>query len=286
MKLHHRAAALRAAYGFFGLTLGLSAQTTINLSTQTKNMDFSGAVSTTPAKVGTVLPATCAVGQMFFLSNGAAGANLYSCTGANIWSLETGGGSGGTISATSIGRSNFISPSSGSATAYSSSPAVCPAALAAGQVYWLRPDLPNGVSGPTLNICAFGAKTIVHRDGSGLGIGELAMGVEAYPLIFDGTSFELGYESVTAGPSGCLSVTRTNSQPLFDINTACLPRLTAANTWTGANDFTVSPFLAIPAGTPSTSSAACTRGSIEYDGSFIYVCIASNTWKRAAIAAF
>ena len=146
--------------------------------------------------------------------------------------------------------------------------------------------LPNSVSGPTLNICSFGAKTIIHRDGSGLGIGELAVGVEAYPLIFDGTSFELGYESVAAGPTGCLSVARTNSQPLFDINTACLPRLTGANPWTGANDFTVSPFLAIPAGTPSTSSAACTRGSIQYDGSFIYVCIASNTWKRAAIVTF
>lgn len=269
-------------------SIGLHAQTAIDARTQTRNIDFSGAISTTPAKVGTVLPATCGVGQMFFLSNAAAGANLYSCTGTNIWSLETGGSGsgGGGVTATSIGQSNFIAPASGSGSAYASSPAVCPAALAPGQVYWLQPDTPNVVAGPTLNICSFGAKTIIHRDGSGLGIGELAMGVEAYPLIYDGTSFELGYEAVTAGPTGCLSVTRTNSQPLFDINTACLPRLTGANAWTGANDFTASPFLAIPTGTPSTSSSACTRGSIQYDGSFIYVCIASNTWKRAAIVTF
>jgi hypothetical protein len=276
------------------LTLGLAlagvsldAQTTIDARTQTKNIDFSGAVSTSPVKVGMVFPATCVVGQLFFLSNAPSGANLYACTGTNTWSLETGGGGGGgSVTSTSIGQGNFVSPASGSGVAYVGSPAVCPASLVRGQVYWLKPDVANSTSAPTLNICSFGPIGIIHRDGSGLGLGELAVGVYAYPLIFDGTSFELGYESPSAGPTGCLTITRTNSQPLFDINTACLPILTGANSWTGANDFTASPFLALPSATPSSSSAACTRGSIQYDVSYIYICVASNTWKRMALSTF
>jgi hypothetical protein len=284
MAQEHR---LTLTIGLAIASMGLHAQTAIDARTQTRNIDFSGAVSTSPAKVGTVFPGTCVVGQMFFLSSGTAGANLYSCTAANIWTLETGGGSGGgSVNSTSISQGNFVSPTSGSATAYVGSPSICPATLVIGQVYWLKPDISNGVSGPTVNICSFGAKTIIHREGSGLGIGELAAGVDAYPLIYDGTSFELGYESPAAGPTGCLTMTRTNPQPLFDINTSCVPRLTAANAWTGANDFTASTFLAIPSATPATSSSSCTRGSIQYDGLYIYMCIASNTWKRAALATF
>ncbi|MBM7047586.1 hypothetical protein [Rhizobium lusitanum] len=36
--------------------------------------------------------------------------------------------------------------------------------------------------------------------------------------------------------------------------------------------------------TPATSSAACTTGDHAWDTGFIYVCIGTNTWKRAAIS--
>ena len=65
----------------------LSAQTAVDARTQTKSIDFSGASSTTPAKVGTVLPATCSIGASFFKSNAAAGQNLYGCTATNTWTL-------------------------------------------------------------------------------------------------------------------------------------------------------------------------------------------------------
>ena len=45
------------------------------------------------------------------------------------------------------------------------------------------------------------------------------------------------------------------------------------------------PILA-PLATPSSSSAVCKQGSIEWDASFVYVCIATNTWKRATLATF
>jgi len=68
-------------------------QTTVDLRTQSKNVDFSNAPSTRPAKTGTALPATCNVGEAFFNTAAAAGNNLYGCAATNVWALE--GGSGG-----------------------------------------------------------------------------------------------------------------------------------------------------------------------------------------------
>jgi hypothetical protein len=37
-------------------------------------------------------------------------------------------------------------------------------------------------------------------------------------------------------------------------------------------------------GTPASATAACTTGAGQFDSSYIYVCHATNTWKRAAVA--
>ena len=60
-----------------------SAQTRVDQPTQIK-----GAL-----KNGTVLPATCGVGEVYFKSNAMAGSNLFGCTASNTWTL-LGGGSG------------------------------------------------------------------------------------------------------------------------------------------------------------------------------------------------
>lgn len=36
--------------------------------------------------------------------------------------------------------------------------------------------------------------------------------------------------------------------------------------------------------TPASATAACTTGAVQFDASYIYVCHATNTWKRAAVA--
>ena len=41
-----------------------------------------------------------------------------------------------------------------------------------------------------------------------------------------------------------------------------------------------------PTGTPSSSSATCTQGQHAWDASYEYRCVATNTWKRAALAAW
>jgi hypothetical protein len=67
-----------------------SGQTQIDLRTQTKSVDFSGAQSTKPFQTGTSLPPTCTVGQMFFVTAATAGQNSFGCTSPNVWSLEHG----------------------------------------------------------------------------------------------------------------------------------------------------------------------------------------------------
>ena len=47
--------------------------------------DAGAAVSTRPAKSGTVLPALCSAGDQFFKTDAGPGKNLYLCGSANTW---------------------------------------------------------------------------------------------------------------------------------------------------------------------------------------------------------
>src|SRR3954463_3231390 len=60
------------------------AQTLINLGTQSRNIDFTGAQATRPIKTGSSLPTTCSTGDFFLNTTAAAGQNLFSCM-ANSW---------------------------------------------------------------------------------------------------------------------------------------------------------------------------------------------------------
>ncbi len=37
---------------------------------------------------------------------------------------------------------------------------------------------------------------------------------------------------------------------------------------------------------PASSSAACNQGQVAWDANYVYVCVAANTWKRAALASW
>jgi len=63
-------------------------QTLVDLRTQTKSVDFSGAPSTKPMQIGSSLPSTCTVGQFFFLTSAPAGSNVYACGTVNLWTLQ------------------------------------------------------------------------------------------------------------------------------------------------------------------------------------------------------
>ena len=62
----------------------LASQTSVDLRNQSKNVDFSGAAATKVWKMGSILPASCNVGEGFFLLG--TGPNLYVCSSQNAWS--------------------------------------------------------------------------------------------------------------------------------------------------------------------------------------------------------
>ena len=90
-------------------------QTMIDLRTQSKNVDFSSAISTRPFKSGTALPATCAVGEMFYKTDAPSGANLYGCISANAWAPQ---GQGSSIPSVS-GKSGDVLSTDGSSVLWS-----------------------------------------------------------------------------------------------------------------------------------------------------------------------
>ena len=89
------------------LPCAMHAQTAIDLKSQSRNIDFSGAASTRPFKTGTVLPAACTTGDSFFKTNAAAGQNLYGCVAANTWAAMSSG-----LSATGVTAGTYGSPTS------------------------------------------------------------------------------------------------------------------------------------------------------------------------------
>ncbi len=80
-------AALVVLVSACGLARG---QTLIDLRTQTKSVDFTGAAFTKPFKSGISLPLTCGVGEAFYNIAAVAGLNFYTCTTANVWTLQSG----------------------------------------------------------------------------------------------------------------------------------------------------------------------------------------------------
>jgi len=58
-------------------------------------VNYTGASRTAPVKAGTTPPATCTLGDWFFDTDAAPGANILLCTAANTWTQVTGSGGGG-----------------------------------------------------------------------------------------------------------------------------------------------------------------------------------------------
>jgi len=89
-------------------------QTSVDLRTQSRNVDFSAAHSTKPLKTGTSLPTTCSVGEMFFRTDSPPGKNLYGCTATNTWSVLTSGsyvaGAGIVIGGSTISIEDAVVP--------------------------------------------------------------------------------------------------------------------------------------------------------------------------------
>lgn len=73
------------------VAVGALAQTKVDLGNQSRNIDFSQASTVRPFPTGTTLPASCSVGQMYFLTPSGA---IEECTAANTWTAIQSGSTG------------------------------------------------------------------------------------------------------------------------------------------------------------------------------------------------
>ena len=148
--------------------------------------DVTEAASTAPVKVGSAVPPTCAVGDMFFDSDEVPGAGLLTCTATNVWTaigvcggcvLTTGGYANPTW-ITSLSGAKIVGPVL-TASSLSANPANCASGLlprgidATGAAEGCLPvDLSVDVGGvlPNSRTTAVSSNTvssIVARDSSG-----------------------------------------------------------------------------------------------------------------------
>lgn len=63
-----------------------------------------------------------------------------------------------------------------------------------------------------------------------------------------------------------------------------LAALSADNTFTGDNTFDSDTLILTTAKTPASAGDTGTKGHICWDANYMYVCVATDTWKRVAIA--
>ena len=228
----------------WALAASMFAQTQIDLQTQSKNVDFSTAAATKTVKTNAGLPATCAVGEVFFDTSASPGANLYVCPSANTWSAT--------------GRRVPVSTLSG-----------LPATCAAGDLFYVT-DVSTANGGWNLYTCGATntwSQAGVQADGTGYLIVNCSApstclvgpNLSVLPTLTGPNAF-LGasdFSSATKTAMFRLAATApatcdaTAHEIYYDTNNNTLNLCTAANTWTAV---------------PSPGAANTWSGSAGFNG--------------------
>jgi hypothetical protein len=266
----------------------LYGQTQVDLPTQSKRVDFSGANATKPFKSGTVLPPACSVGEMFFKLDAPAGANLYACTSLNTWTPQTvSGGGGGVSMASQLGDFAITRTSASTLTIGTNCSAATPCNVRFGNLVY------SVISSATATITG--------------GTGFAYFYVSPQGTLLAGHNLTVNCSSTCVAQSGIASFP-PDSVPLFrwsatngawDVNAGSDFRAFTSTkviqpgagmmsteingtTSLGVDPVLISARVAVPA----TSSSACVAGSYALDSSFYYLCVSSGSWRRVALAGF
>jgi hypothetical protein len=284
-------------------------QTTVDLRTQSKDVDFSTATSTRPFVTGSTLPGTCAVGDLFYATGAAAGANVYGCTSTNVWTLESGGGGGsGATSASQLTDFQAVRNTSTNLLIGSSCHAGTPCnARLGGVAYSFTAPASVNVSSGTGTLYVYisnsGALTLGNNIGAVCASGCVAAGgitafpADALPLytwtvtngtldLTGGTDFRafLSTKDVNAGTG--LTSTLSGGTSILSVDTTVIPSFAGANVFTGSDDFTnASSTAPNKTGTVSNLPSTCTVGQTYFEtnaaaGQNLFGCTATNTWTQ------
>ena len=271
--------------------IAVSAQTQVDLRTQSRNVDFSNASKTKPVRTGTLVPLTCSPGEMYFKTDAIPGQNLQMCTSTDSWTaiLGTGGGGGTSSAATATADLLDFKTVQLNSTALSVGLS-CSAALPC--------------------VVRFGNRSTSIVDGATITLTGSATGV-AFVYISSVGNLEVGHNLGTqlTCSAGCVAQSGVTSFPPDSLPVATWTATNGAWNATGGTDFrgylstkniaagvgllatdvngltTVSAdgtVVGFRVAAPSTATSACAQGSWAVDEEFYYVCVSTNTWRRAA----
>jgi hypothetical protein len=276
-----------------------SAQTSIDIGRQARNVDFSNSAFTKSFKTGTSLPSTCSQGETYLKLDAPSGSNIYICVSANVWSAQ----GGGTVSNSSFEWSR-ISPNQaqlsegsfrfGTAVTNILNSANLTIQGSTTGFIWVYGNLAGKVIvGHNLgagNLSLSGAGFLVDSLGTGFPMGSLpiyrcSVTAGTLPVSCTDLKTSLSSTAVNAGPSGGLSVDcSAGNTCTVDIVTAAVPLIPGANTFTGLNTFS---HLKLPAGAgpdPLKCASASDAGkawvqTAATSGRQFYICEGVAGWR-------
>jgi hypothetical protein len=267
-------------------------QTLVDLRTQSKSIDFSALPSTRPVQVGTALPATCQVGQLFFKSDAIAGANLYGCAATNIWSVQSagtsGGGSGaGASMAAQLGDLQAARTSSNVLTIGANCSAAAPCNVHfGGTVFSITAGATATVSGNSTGMLfAYVAGNGMLTVGHNLTVSCNGCAAQSGVTSFPADSVPIATWSVTNG-----SLDPTGGQDFRAVlgtkNLIAGPGVTASDTNGNTVVSVDTSLVSLRVAAPASSTSACQAGSWSFDSNYFYVCVTTNTWRRSQLSSW
>jgi hypothetical protein len=259
--------------------------TQVDLRLQSRDVDFSGASATKPFKSGNGLPSTCSQGEMYYRLDAASGMNVYGCTSANFWTLEQGPPAASMASQLGdfgVTRTSATTLSIGAGCSTSTPCVVRFGNLAFSFGSSATATVSAGAGLALIYVSSAGVLTVGSNVTASCNSGCTAVGsvtsfpADAIPLFtwsatggtwdaaggMDQRAF-LSSKSVTAGTG--ITTTEVSGKTQLSADTSVIGLRVAA---------------------PGTSGSVCTTGSWATDGSFFYLCTATNTWRRATLSSF
>jgi hypothetical protein len=195
--------------------------------------------------------------------------------------------------ASSAAQGNYVSFLSGweESKFINNNPAGAPNVVEAGSNITYSPGKSYVFADPACNVeVACTTQSITPTDGSihtegGVGIEkDLRVGGNLFAPFIYGTVIAPGL-AVTGTTSIAGDILVDSGTPDLGKSGARFRNIWLSSTVT-APFVTVANALTVPSTPPASAGAAGTAGTVTWDAGFIYVCTATNTWKRAAIAAW
>jgi hypothetical protein len=259
--------------------------TQIDLRLQSRDVDFSGASATKPFKSGSGLPSNCAIGEMYYRTDASAGSNVYACTALNAWTLEQSSGGAGMASQLgdfAVARTNATTLTIGGNCSVSTPCSVRFGALVYTFVAGGSVSISAGSGLALVYVASSGALTVGHNFTASCTSGCVAQsGVTAFPT----DALPLFTWSATSGSwdsSGGVDQRAWLSTKSVTAGAGLTSAEVSGKTVLSADQTVVGLRTSVPA----NSSSACSTGAWAMDNSFFYICIATNSWRRAATASF